>query len=312
MKNNKNNDIIYTNLTNEDIIKAKYLKWNKTKITIAKIITALMIIAALLLSKYVLTPSENKSAQNWVYDTNNILGDITINEINGRNQVLYSESGSKSEIVVVVEKGKLGDKDMFKRADKLFKKYKVSDGGILMLISVPEVPSSHSSNNALEEWGQDVEDFFNDLFGNEKQPFAYSRGRNVNNSLSNSEIENIFRDYFNTNYQSGNYNTAVLNTFNALADYMENGYISDKVQTYASNTPIESGEIESVLSAGNTQTTTSSRLSASPILGIIIIFIVLFIIFGFLSKGKRRIKRSIRRNIRRNSNTIKWNDFFSN
>ena len=232
--NNTNN----TNIMNENMMKEKYLRGNRAKLSLAKIVTALMIITALLLSMFVFTKPEFAKPKNWVYDKDGILNDSTINAINDKNMAL-SKSGT--EIFVVVEKGDSKNKDLVKRAEKLFKDYKVNDNSMLFIMAVPEINASGSPNtNAVEDWGRAIGDFFEDLFGSERYSWAYRLGRNVDYDLD-SKINGIFASNFDAAYAAGNYNAAVLDTFNALANYFNKN--NDGNLKYSENT---------VYSAGNT------------------------------------------------------------
>lgn len=228
-------------MMNENEIRDKYLRGNKAKLNIAKIATVCLMIAAVLLSVYTGGSSET-NLKNRVYDNDKILSDATINAINGKNDSLSRATGA--EIVVVVEKDSSKNKDLPKRAEKLFKDYKVSDNGLLFIVAVPKetqkaLNTANSSTETAESTTSDskINRIINDIadavesageaisgiFSENKYAYAYSIGRNVDYSLD-EKLDGIFADNFDSYYNSGNYNAAVLNTFNAFYDYFNNYY----------------------------------------------------------------------------------------
>ena len=210
----------------EEAAKANYIKSNREKLQIAKLLTVAMIIVALLMSFFVF--ESPAPLRQWVYDNDNILNDATINVINYKNSELQAITGS--EVVVVVEEASGKNKDVDKRAGQLFKNYKVDDKGILILMVVPAVRDNNKSNvSALEEWGasigESIGEFFGSIFGVEESYYGYRSGRNVDFSLETMLQDNgVFSGEFTENYNAGNYNAALLNAFNAVIAYFENYY----------------------------------------------------------------------------------------
>ncbi|MCL2096316.1 MAG: TPM domain-containing protein [Oscillospiraceae bacterium] len=245
---------------NGNNIKEKYLRGNKLKLTLAKTASAMMIAAALILSLFVFDRQEAyESPGNWIYDGEGILSDMSIYEINGKNTALKDLTGrDEAEIVVVIEKENGKNKDLTKRAEKLFKDYKVSDSGMLLIISVPgsaapvrqENPERPAANS-VEEWGRKIGEFFDGLFGNGRETYAHYIGRNVDDSIKKQikdGIENILTNNFDANYSEGNYNAATLGTFNSIINYFGEYYNigfadSAAYQTYYTAPPVfESAE----------------------------------------------------------------------
>jgi uncharacterized membrane protein YgcG len=270
MNNNINN-------INENAIKEKYLRGNKTKLTLAKIATALMIAAAILLSRQffpdMLTAG---NAKNWIHDTDKILNTAITGAINNR----VVQTGG-TEIVFVVERDK--NNDLVKRAENLFRNHRVNDNGILLLIAIPEEVSP--PRNFIEEWGRNVGEFFESLFGNGRYPYASAVGRNVPDPhLIKSEIENIIARDFQESYIAGNYNAAVLNTFNAFLDYF--GYEGVSLPDPGENQAFEP-----------TATATSLIPNGIPsMLGVVAILGGAMILVGIFSgkKYKSKIRRVYR------------------
>jgi len=262
--NNTNN----TNTTNinsmmtEAAIKEKYLKWNNLKLQLAKLATIMMMIIALLLSRSGFNFPE-KNPSKTVYDNDKMLSvDDTIKKIEARNTAIYELTGNKeAKIIVVVENGKSSYKDLQKKADKLFGNYKAGDNGMLFVVSLPNDKSSG--------FGEAIEEFFQDLFGGGTQPYAYHTGRNLGD-ISDSKIDGIFKNNFITNYEAGKYNAAVLDTFNALADYFDEYYHIDSKSHAVS------------LVADSSSATSQSNIAT--IGGVLILFGVLFIILGIFTK----------------------------
>ena len=220
-------------LMNEDAIKEKFLRGNNAKLKAAKIAAAAMIITALILSSLLFGASGSQS--KWVYDGDDILSDATIAAINNRNEALYGATGEKAEIVVVVERESGKNRDLPKRAEKLFKDYGVSSDGMLFIVSVPE--NAAPAKNAFEQWGRDVGEFFGGLFGGDRDSHACFIGKNVDHSLSVKK-EEIFANYFNVSYSAADYNVAVLDTFNAFLGEFEKYFDVNTVELTAySNSP---------------------------------------------------------------------------
>ena len=216
MNNTTNN---FDNIMNEDAIREKYLKGNKAKLQTAKIATAFMIIAALFISWFVLDAPKG-TAKGWVYDKDGVLSDATVNAVNNKNDYLFDRTGA--EVVVVVEKDSGKNTDLVKRAEKLFKDYKVSDSGVLFIMSV--YPSDTTSGGVVGEWVNSLVGAVEGIFGTGgNYTYAYRIGRNVPYSLDD-RIDDIFEDNFYEAYDAGNYNAAVLDTFNAFAGYFEQEY----------------------------------------------------------------------------------------
>ena len=280
-----NNNIMNENAVNA--IKEKYLKGNKAKLTMAKIATAVMIITALMFSQFSGAPLLNMKPGNWVHDKAGVLSDATINAINQHNAALSSLTGA--EIVVAVEKR--NDRDLIRRAEKLFKDYKVSDNGILFLVSasgnasVPNKPDrpdkpDKPSKNAVEEWAESIGEFFSNLFGGDRYSYAYYIGRNVDYSIR-EQIEGIFENNFYENYAAANYNAAVLDTFDAFLKYFE-GYHNISASDHA-NTAIAN-------SSPSFFTLTRSVLGVVVILGLALILVGIF--SGRKNKKVQRVYRS--------------------
>lgn len=266
MKNTNNtNTNNINNMMTEAAIKEKYLKGNNIKLQLARFATIMMIIAALLISRSGLG-AQKKDFGETVYDDALILSlDDTVNVIESRNAALSELTGNRqAKIIVVVEKGRSSYKDLEKKADKLFGTYKAGDNGMLFIVSVPNSKSSGL--------GEDISEFFTDLFGGGTQPYAYHTGRNFGDSFDN-KIDDIFMDNFLTNYQDGRYNAAILDTFNSLADYFDEYYNIDSKNYQA--------EI-----IENNQDNNSQSNSYVSIIGIIFLFGVLFIVLGLFTKNK--------------------------
>jgi len=196
----------------EVAIKEKYLRGNNAKLKAAKIAAAAMIVTALILSRFLFGASETEH-RIWLYDKNDVLKDSTIETINDKNSALYSATDEKAEIVVVVERESGQNRDLFKRAEKLFKDYGVGSGGMLIIVSVPEAAAP--AKNIFEEWGRGVGEYFGNLFGGERISYACFMGKNVDHSVSSKKDE-IFEAYFSSSYAAEDYNAAVLDTFNAF------------------------------------------------------------------------------------------------
>ncbi|MCL2771902.1 MAG: TPM domain-containing protein [Oscillospiraceae bacterium] len=272
---------------NEQQIKDKYIRGNKIKLNIAKIATVIMIIAAVLLSVFVLSNSSVKAKSSWVYDKSKILSDSTINTINSKNGDLYKTSGA--EIVVVVEKDSSSNKDLPKRAEKLFKDYKVGDNGILFVTAIPDEKSGI---------GKAIGDAIDSIFGSTRYSYAYYIGRNVDYSLD-SQIDSIFSDNFQSDYNSGNYNGAVLNTFNALYDYFANNNAGTTYSTANAGYTTYHNNSYGYPSAPNYNYVTVSHFGGYGLFAILptlmVIAFIVFIIYIFTRRrgpGARRVYRS--------------------
>ena len=214
------------NMMNENAIKEKYLRGNKAKLNMAKIAAVAMVVTALILSFIFFGTAEKR---DWVYDKDEVLSESAIDIINKKNAALYEATGEKAEIVVVVEKN--SDKNLPKTAEKLFKEYKVSGDGMLFVVSIPKnaVTAPTTSVNAVEEWAENIAEsiggFLGGLFGGDSLPYACVMGKNIDFSLSNANtINGIFTDNFYESYEKGDYNAAILSTFDAFYDEFKNLY----------------------------------------------------------------------------------------
>ena len=273
-----NNNTGNINIMTEDAIREKYLKWNTAKLLIAKLAAIAMIVTALFLSWSVLDPKQ-KDPMRTVYDEGEILSDATIESIERKNSALYELTGEKAQIFVIVEKKQNNYNDLMKTADKLFKDYKLSPDSILFVVSAPSKTDSGSSG-FFAEIGESIREFFADLFGGGSQPYAYHKGRNLEH-FSDSKIDEIFSKNFVEIYngEDGNYNGAVLNTFNALAGYFEEAY-NINIQHYLTPpTPPEPPEAPGFLDRQDT-----NRIAT--VLGIAFLFVIIFIILGSLTRKK--------------------------
>jgi len=260
----------------EGAIQEKYLRANAAKLKTSKILTVLMIIAALAISWRgsdfsFFVKNTNKNTSVTVYDNAEVLTDSAVNIINARNQILSEKTGGKEvKIVVVTEKDRSSYNDLKKRADKLFKDYQVSDNGMLFIVSIYES----------DGWWDAVLDGIDDLVGGGTQPYAYHKGRNLN-EFYDSEIKGVFRDNFingkeyndlEYKYKTYNYSDAVLDAFNALADRLDDYYgVNSKM-------PDAFEIIEIDRAAG------SPSGAYVAVAGVIFLFGILFIVLGLVIK----------------------------
>ena len=203
------------NIINENAVKEKYLRLNKVKLQAAKIAAILMIITALIFA-WVFSDAPVKK---WVYDNydkNGILSDDTVKYINDKNSVLFSEK--EKEIVVVIEKENGENKNLTKRAEKLFRDYNVSSDGILFIISVPEKTSSSKNFfDSIVDWASNL--------GGAIEHRAFCTGKNAVGL--DDKIDGILEKYLNgsENYTAASkdyYNAAVINIFNELLAEFDN------------------------------------------------------------------------------------------
>jgi len=262
---NADNAAVNSMMTEADI-KEKYLKLNTTKLQLAKIAAVLMIIAALFISWHGYDlKSSVKNPSKTVYDNVPVLSDGTLKAIESRNAAFYELTGDKNaRIFVVVEKDRSSYNDLQKKADKLFKDYKVGDNGILFVVTIYE------SNG----WLDDILDSIDDLVGGGTQRYAYHKGRNLN-ELKDGQIINIFRNNLvnggEYKYKPDNYDDAILNTFNVLADNFDLIYGTDSKNYKHIEIPAD-------------ETDEPSSAVFPVILGVIILLGGLLVILGILTK----------------------------
>ena len=272
---------------NEQKIKDKYVRGNKIKLNIAKIVTVIMIIGAVLLSVFLVSKSAGKAKLSWVYDNPKILSDSAISAINSKNSDLYKSTGV--EIVVAVEKDSGSNKDLPKRAEKLFKDYKVSDSGMLFITAIPDEKSGI---------GKAIGDAINSILGENKYSYAYYIGRNVDYSLD-SQIDSIFSSNFQGSYDKGDYNGAVLNAFNALYNYFTNpgngtGANASGSTTYYNNSSAHSSPVPSDYNYNYTiYSSGASYYRVLELIGIIaFIGVMIYIFTRRRGPGVNRVYRS--------------------
>jgi uncharacterized membrane protein YgcG len=265
-------------------IREKYLRGNKAKLTMAKIATAAMIIIALMFSHQFLPETATRNAEKIrVHDKDGILSDATINAINAR-------ASSQPEIVVAVEKDSGSNRDLAKRAEKLFKDYKLNDNGILFIVSVRE---KTDTNNVVEEW---VEKNIVERFAGGRHSHSYFIGRNIEYSFRN-EIDGIIADNFSASYEEGNYNAAVLDTYNAFLEYF--GYSDAGMSEPAGNSAAEAG------------VTTTYATGIRFTLGVVAILGAALILVGmFTGSRKNRAVRQVYKSSSWFSKTLGFENFF--
>ncbi|MCL1859411.1 MAG: TPM domain-containing protein [Oscillospiraceae bacterium] len=268
--NNDNNSNAY-NIMKEDAIKEKYLRWHNMKINAAKAVTVLLIIAALFISRSDFNGTIKPDKLKTVYDNDQILSLYdTIDVIEARNSAMSELTRDReAKIFVVIEKDRSNYNDLKNKADKLFKSYDAGDNGMLFIVTAANNPSS----NFLQKWGESIWEFFADLFGGGTQPYAYHKGRNLN-KLDDGKIDEIIKINFENsqNYKTGNYSDAVLDTYNALADYFDE-YYNINSKNYKSE----------ILEIYPVSVKTGSN---ATIVGVIAVFGIFFVILGVLTRKK--------------------------
>ncbi|MCL2099127.1 MAG: TPM domain-containing protein [Oscillospiraceae bacterium] len=247
---------------NEAEIRNKFLAGNKLKIKTAWIaVMALVVITAVFSFDYFKEP-DNGYKEN-VYNDDGILSDTAIEKIEGGNRVLY-DAGISGEIVVVAEKNSGGNRNLPKRAEELFKKYKVSENGVLIIMSVPTGKSSGIKAA--------ISGFLDDLLGR-RYRYSYFPGRNVDYALA-GKVENDFEPAFNERYENGDYNGAVLSMFGSIFDY------------FAAENGLELPEPDAAVYAAGELNKTESSFSPVSVIGMVILLIFIISIFGRKS-GKK-------------------------
>jgi uncharacterized membrane protein YgcG len=195
---------------NEMEIRNKFLKGNRFKINIAWLITIALVVCTIIFSFIFGGNSGDMfqtSTERWVHDNDGLLSDATLSEILAKNNRLLLEVNNKPEIVVAIEKDSSKNKNLPKRAEDLFKEYKVSDYGMLFIVAVPD--------NSQSGIGAAINEFIDDLLGTPRYSYSYCLGRNVDYLLGD-RIELEYEDAFFDYYKAGNYNDAVLSMFNNL------------------------------------------------------------------------------------------------
>lgn len=217
--NNANN----TYVMRENLAKERYLRGNKAKIQLAKVAAALMIVTALILAWLLSEEPEIRRAREWAYDDDMILLPSVTEKINSDNRDLYYMYNEEPEIIVVIEKENGENRNLAKRAEKLFKEYNVSEYGMLFMVSVPD--NAADSDNLIGRIGKGIGEYFGNLFGGDRTHRAIYVGDKVDGSLKRmtKSILND-RDNFDSSYYLGNYDEAVLSTFNALFAELQRYY----------------------------------------------------------------------------------------
>jgi len=264
-----NNNIENAKTTmSEEAIKEKYLRPTKTKLQLAKLASALMIIAALLLSRYVFKAPLKIEVLHTVYDEANQLSQEAFDKIEQRGNAIYEQSGKKAKIVLVVSDEQKNYRGLKNQAEELFSAYKLSDDSLLLVLSLHEY-----SGGVVDS----IVGVFDDLVGGGRQPFAYHKGKNLN-KLLDSDIDAIISENFlnSSYYGEKNYSDAVLGAYSALADKFDEHYNIDSKNGSAEN----NGEPESTEESGG-------KRVFQVAFGTAAIFLILFLCFGILT-GKKK------------------------
>lgn len=257
---------------NEEAIKEKYLRLNKTKLQTAKLISALMIAAALLFSWFVSEKSPITDVSRAVCDDAGILSDATIEKIEGRGAALSELTGGKAKITVFTEKDKSSKKDLEKKAEKLFKSHNLGDDGLLVLIYVQK-----SSGG----FGESIGNFFEDLFGVGGQPYAYYKGRNVD-YIGDAKMREILDGNFGG---SGEENFEPNGAFLAAYDMLAN--------LFDDHHGVNSRDKKSNISLAADEPAPRAGIAkiVRVVVGTAALFVILFLILGILT-GKKTSRAS--------------------
>lgn len=120
-------------------------------------------------------------------------------------------------------------------------------------------------------------------------------GDGLTQELSPAVLEKFASEYIENDFDSGNYDTAALNTFKAIVSVINNKYgvtESDINRYYGSEAPSGSGSTPDYQN-GSTQTGTSMGFFGfgaivTLIFAVVIIFIIFSLIGSFMSIGRRR------------------------
>ncbi|MCL1793587.1 MAG: TPM domain-containing protein [Oscillospiraceae bacterium] len=253
---------------NEENIKEKYLRLNKTKLQTAKVISVLMIVAAFLLSVRVFEKPQKPGMSPGVYDDANILSDGTIQKMNGRGAALSELTGGKAKIAVFTEKDKSGKKDLEKMAGKLFESHEMGDEGLLFVVCVEK------SSGGI---GENIGHFFEDLFGGGSQPYAYHKGRNVD-YISDGQIKEILGSCFaGSGEESFDSNGAFLAAYDNLADLFDDHH---KVDSHGHESNVVSVPVEP-------ESKSNIAGIVQVAVGTAALFVILFLALGILG-GKKK------------------------
>ena len=259
-------------IMSEEAIKEKYLRPNKTKLQMAKLASAMMIIAALLLSRYIFKKPIDISTA--VYDEADKLSETTVSKINERNAAMAGLTDGKAKIVVVTEKEKSGHDDLKKKAEKLFKKYKLGNDGMLVIVSVYSGEEGFFSGI-----GNKIGDFFGNLFGGgaeDQQTYAYCKGKNMD-YVKADDIKRILDAHFsNIGADSFECNEAFLGAYSYLADLVDEHY-GIKSQSYGPD-------------AVEHEESGASNDRIKIFVGVLGVFVALFILLSILTGKKSPLR----------------------
>ncbi|MCL2813214.1 MAG: TPM domain-containing protein [Oscillospiraceae bacterium] len=274
--NNPNNTEKSKTTMNEEAIKEKYLKLNKTKLQTAKLISVLMIAAALFFSMFVFNEPQKVDKSQAVYDKAEILSDATIQKIDERNAALAELTNGKAKIAVFTEKEKNNPKDLEKQAEKLQKSH-VGDDGMLFLAYIRE-----SSGG----FGENIGNFFSELFGWESRPYTYHKGRNVD-FIPDAEIKKILEASFE-GIEDANFdcNSAFLAAYNSLADLFDAHY---RVNSQIGSLP-PLPELPPLPDFDDPPASNTAKIVQVAV-GTAALFVILFFILGIMTGKKTSASR---------------------
>ena len=260
------------NEMNENAIKEKYLKLNNIKLQTAKLISLLMIAAALLLSWFVFETPPKAGMSRAVYDEAEILSDAAVQKMEGRSASLAELTDGKARLAVFTEKEKSNYRELEKKAEKLFKSHKLGDDGLLF------VAYAQKSSGG---FGEAIGEFFGDLFGGGGQRYAYQKGRNVD-YIPDAEIKRILDASFAGIDEEENFdrNAAFLTAYDLLADLFDAHYEINS-HDHASGPAPDDAEPGSNIAG-----------IVRVVFGTVALFVILFFVVGILAhKNKQGASR---------------------
>lgn len=197
--NNINNN---PNLVNQ--IKERYLRGNNIKIFFATLFTVAVIAAAVAYSLFAWNTSSSSNTliieqainepvadvgNYYVRDWGNKLNSDTIHKIEAINNSLYSQIGA--ELFVVVETGDRNTSAQ-KAADEFFSNYNVSNKGVVIYYSIP-------------------------------YDYGISVGSDIYSGVEKN-IDSIFNNAVESNFDKGSYNDSVMAMVNGLVGFYEKEY----------------------------------------------------------------------------------------
>lgn len=211
--------------------------------------------------------TEVTGSYQYIYDTEGVISQDTMEYVEAMNQSLFAQTGAQIAVEVI---DSTGNTDIADYAEQEFNRLGVGsaerNNGILLLLALENYYNGAPVGDYYMAWGS-----------------GWSSGET-------SMLQDILWSYMEADFAAGDYDAAVLATFDALVDYLADGYGVTVKENYVPAV----GQSYNALS-GNYGTVTHGYVAPAfgAVFGGIILMLVVLLILWVIADGLRY--RSYRR-----------------